>query len=113
MNMKLYFLPLFWGSLLAVSLALFFTSCFDGVITEDETSSSVNALGEWVAPSPQDNDLYTVYLQDNDIYIITDPETGVQYIVYREKAYNAGMGGITPRLRPDGSLYVVDVEGVQ
>lgn len=51
----------------------------------------------------------TVGEKDNDtIYIWTDEETGVQYIVYREKRYNAGFGGITPRLNPDGSLYSVD-----
>ncbi len=49
-------------------------------------------------------------IQNENIYVITDPDTGVQYIVFREKAYNAGMGGITPRLNPDGSLCVVDVE---
>lgn len=49
-------------------------------------------------------------IQNDNIYVITDPETGVQYIVYREKAYNAGMGGITPRLNPDGSLCVADVD---
>ncbi len=41
---------------------------------------------------------------DGTIYIWTDEDTGVQYIVYREKLYNAGFGGITPRLNPDGSL---------
>lgn len=38
----------------------------------------------------------------------TDEDTGVQYIIYREKFYNAGFGGITLRLNPDGSLYVVE-----
>lgn len=44
------------------------------------------------------------------IYIWTDEETGVQYIIYREKLYNAGFGGITPRLNSDGSLYIADTE---
>lgn len=43
-------------------------------------------------------------------YIVTDEETGVQYIIYREKIGYAGMGGITPRLNADGTLYEVDVE---
>lgn len=43
------------------------------------------------------------------IYIWTDEETGVQYVIYREKFFNAGFGGITPRLNPDGSLYVVEI----
>lgn len=51
----------------------------------------------------------TVGKKDNDkIYIWTDEDTGVQYIIYREKSYNAGFGGITPRLNPDGSLYCVE-----
>lgn len=43
----------------------------------------------------------------NHIYVWTDEETGVQYIIYHEKCGYAGFGGITPRLNPDGSLYVV------
>lgn len=39
------------------------------------------------------------------IYIWTDEETGVQYVIYREKVGYTGFGGITPRLDPDGSLY--------
>ena len=51
----------------------------------------------------------TVGEKSNDyIYIWTDDETGVQYVIYREKTYNAGHGGITPRLNPDGSLYGVE-----
>ena len=54
---------------------------------------------------------YTVNkIDDENIYIFTDPDTGVQYLVYREHRYRAGMGGITPRLNPDGSLCVVDTE---
>ena len=43
-----------------------------------------------------------------NFYIFTDPDTGVQYIVYRQKAGYAGFGGITPRLNSDGSLIVID-----
>lgn len=39
-------------------------------------------------------------------FIITDEETGVQYIVYRETVGYCGMGGITPRYNSDGSLYI-------
>ena len=35
----------------------------------------------------------------------TDEETGVQYVVYKQNDGYAGMGGITPRLDADGSLY--------
>lgn len=45
---------------------------------------------------------------NSDIHIYTDEETGVQYIIYSDKNGYAGMGGITPRLNADGSLYVED-----
>lgn len=45
---------------------------------------------------------------NNHIYVITDPKTGVQYIVYREKISNAGLSGITPRLNSDGTLMIVE-----
>ena len=44
------------------------------------------------------------------IYDYTDPETGVHYLIYSEDQYNAGMGGITPRLNPDGSTMVEKTE---
>lgn len=47
---------------------------------------------------------------DDKIYIWTDKETGVQYVIYSEKLYNAGFGGITPRLNSDGSLCIADTE---
>lgn len=40
------------------------------------------------------------------ISIWTDAETGVQYIVYTYKSGYGGMGGITPRLNSDGTLYI-------
>lgn len=45
---------------------------------------------------------------DKSIIIWTDPDTKIQYIVYREKRGYAGCGGITPRLNPDGSLYITE-----
>lgn len=44
------------------------------------------------------------------VYDYTDPETGVHYLIYSEDQYNAGMGGITPRLNPDGSTMVEQTE---
>lgn len=43
-------------------------------------------------------------------YIWTDPETGVQYIVYRGKFMDEFFGGITPRLNSDGTICVVSPE---
>lgn len=69
--------------------------CFTGVVSCDEISIE--------EPTP------TVGEKSNDyIYIWTDEDTGVQYVIYREKCMNAGFGGITPRLNPDGSLYGVE-----
>ncbi len=48
-------------------------------------------------------------MNNETIYIWTDEETGVQYMIYRERAgIYAGLGGITPRLNPDGSYYGVE-----
>ncbi len=46
----------------------------------------------------------------DNLFFWTDEETGVQYIIYNEERYNAGFGGITPRLNTDGSLYVVNAD---
>lgn len=44
--------------------------------------------------------------KDSHIYVWTDKETGVQYIIYSVGYGYAGMGGITPRLNADGTLYI-------
>ena len=46
-----------------------------------------------------------------NIRIWTDVETGVQYIVYCECSGYCGMGGITPRLNADGTLYISTEKG--
>lgn len=43
--------------------------------------------------------------EDYDIDIWVDTETGVQYIIYHGKN-NQYLGGITPRLNSDGTLYI-------
>lgn len=42
---------------------------------------------------------------DKYIKIWTDEETGVQYVIYNENHGTSAMGGITPRLNADGTLY--------
>ena len=42
---------------------------------------------------------------DARIEFWTDKETGVQYVIYDHDSGYAGMGGITPRLNSDGTLY--------
>lgn len=44
--------------------------------------------------------------KDTDIRFWTDEETGVQYVIYNHAAGYKGMGGITPRLNADGTLYI-------
>lgn len=44
-------------------------------------------------------------MSNDDICIWTDPETNVQYIIYSHNKH-VGIGGITPRLNQDGSLYI-------
>ena len=46
----------------------------------------------------------------NNIHIEfwTDEETGVQYVIYDRVCGYGGMGGITPRLNSDGSVYIID-----
>ena len=45
---------------------------------------------------------------NTNIEFWTDEETGVQYVVYDRTCGYSGMGGITPRLNADGTLYVED-----
>lgn len=40
------------------------------------------------------------------VYDYTDPETGVHYLIFSEHQYGSGMGGMTPRLNPDGSTMI-------
>ena len=44
--------------------------------------------------------------KDADIRFWTDEATGVQYVIYNHGAPYKGMGGITPRLNADGTLYI-------
>lgn len=43
-----------------------------------------------------------------DVYFWTDETTGVQYVIYSHSGGYSGMGGITPRLASDGSLYTAE-----
>ena len=44
-------------------------------------------------------------VDSDDILIWIDPDTNVQYIIYSRKDGYGGMGGITPRINLDGTLY--------
>ncbi len=43
-------------------------------------------------------------INGSNIYEFVDQDTGVHYLIYSCKLSNAGMGGITPRLNPDGTV---------
>jgi len=43
-------------------------------------------------------------IRNPSIYEFVDQDTGVHYLIYSCKLSNAGMGGITPRLNPDGTV---------
>lgn len=43
-------------------------------------------------------------INGSNIYEFVDQDTGVHYLIYSCKLFNAGMGGITPRLNPDGTV---------
>ena len=49
-----------------------------------------------------------IVISEKDTHIIfwTDPETGVQYIIYNNSDGYRGMGGITPRLNANGTLFI-------
>ena len=55
-----------------------------------------------------DDDTNKTQSSNLNIEFWTDEETGVQYVVYDRACGYAGMGGITPRLNADGTLYIVD-----
>lgn len=50
---------------------------------------------------------------DNGFSVWTDEETGVQYIIYQYRNSSGGLGGITPRLNPDGTLYGCEEDGAE
>ena len=43
-------------------------------------------------------------IYNSDIYEFVDPDTGIHYLIYSHKAGSGGMGGMTPRLKSDGSV---------
>lgn len=82
-----------------IAISLIFTFLFSAAGCEHHYAESIELPIEQPEVGEKTN---------KDIYIWTDDDTGVQYIIYREKTGYAGFGGITPRLNPDGSLYIVE-----
>ena len=53
-----------------------------------------------------DNNIEKIY--NSDIYEFIDPDTGVHYWIYSHKEGYGGMGGMTPRLNPDGTVMITE-----
>ena len=43
-------------------------------------------------------------IHNSDIFEFVDKDTGVHYLIYSRRLTDGGMGGITPRLNPDGTV---------
>lgn len=56
--------------------------------------------------NPTDNNIEKIY--NSDIYEFIDPDTGVHYWIYSHKEGYGGMGGMTPRLNPDGTVMITE-----
>lgn len=56
--------------------------------------------------NPTDNNIEKIY--NSDIYEFIDPDTGVYYWIYSHKEGYGGMGGMTPRLNPDGTVMITE-----
>lgn len=54
----------------------------------------------------KNNNIEKIY--NSDIYEFIDPDTGVHYWIYSHKAGYGGMGGMTPRLNPDGTVMITE-----
>ena len=65
-----------------------------------------SAIGDSSFNNSQNDKIQTI--ENQYIFIWTDPDTKIQYIVYRQKSGYAGFGGIAPRLNADGSLYITE-----
>lgn len=103
----------FLFSILASSVCIVACTFFLRSISGND-SSELPDVESSVEVSASDVELLPDFVGNDadNMFVWTDEETGVQYIVYNEKRYNAGFGGITPRLNADGSLHVVNVDEV-
>lgn len=50
----------------------------------------------------------TEKIYNSYIYEFVDPDTGVHYWVYSQQMGYCGMGGITPRLKSDGTVMITE-----
>lgn len=79
------------------------TSNIDNKLDNDKEVLT-NYLKEKVNDSLECVSGTTSKIYNDDIYEFVDPDTGIHYWIYSHKAGYGGMGGMTPRLNPDGSV---------
>lgn len=94
-------------AIVVLSFAIAFTGCNSEEAQKNAESfqSGLNSvIGGFPINHSQNDEIQVA--DDQFIFVWTDPDTKIQYIVYREKLGYAGFGGITPRLNADGSLYI-------
>ena len=87
-----------------ILLSLFLIICLVGCIVAVATING--GVVVWKARQINENENVELNSKDTDIRFWTDEETGVQYVIYNHGAPYKGMGGITPRLNADGTLYI-------
>lgn len=94
-------------TIIVLLFAVLLTGCSSEEAQKNAESfqSGLNsAIGDSLFNNSQNDEIQAI--ENQYIFIWTDPDTKIQYIVYREKLGYAGFGGITPRLNADGSLYI-------
>lgn len=96
------------GKVRAISMALIITgllsltACKPQPIAESAQTSEIITMK---AESKSNSSLLPFH-KNHNIKDWIDPDTGVHYLVNSDQSGYAGMGGITPRLNPDGSVMV-------
>lgn len=75
-----------------LSVVIFVLICWRKINTEENKK----AIEEVIEKTKQEQQIQEKNTLDDNIYIWTDPETGVEYIIW--EGYRKG--GITPRIKP-------------
>lgn len=106
-GMKSTLKKMFFTTLLCGTASCALTACGSSYVRTADTGTAVTGREN---PFRELTCVSNSSLTKKVVYDYTDPETGVHYLIYSEDQYNAGMGGITPRLNPDGSNMVEETE---
>lgn len=63
-------------------------------------------IGCRISDVKSDDSGSTRKIDNSDIYEFVDQDTGVHYLVYSHETDYGGMGGMTPRLKSDGTVMI-------